>query len=959
MKTRLGLVVVVVIGWATVSGGRARAEDVAQGSADEAQFHFNRGNQLYRQSHFDEALVELYASNRLVPNRNVQFNIARCLEQLKLFDEAFRAWSELARAEAPPAERAAIEAALERLRPQLALLSVKSEPPGAAIFVDRRDLGSLGTTPKRLALAPGSVTVLLDLPGYRSASVSVDLARGAERAVAPTLERIYGGVAFRNLPPGASVREGGPDGPSLAVGPTPTRLVPGRHVVFVAAPEHVPARAVIEVLPDATVTVDVPLAPLPPPTGAVIVRANVDGALVKIDGREVGFSPVVIEGVRAGERLVEVEHEGREPFSARVVVETGHRARVDAHLRREHVEAANKRLTPAEDAPASITVVTAAQIRSLGYLTLAEALRAVRGVISSNDRTYEALGFRGLSAPGDYTKRVLVLVDGHPYNDVVAGQGYVGHDLDVDLENVERIEVVRGAGSVLYGTGALFGVINVVTRRPAPGAHAEAGTQVGTLGAEVARGTLSARGANAEVLASAAAYDATGERAFGWSDGKVAALADGEKASHADLLGRVGPVSLRAAFNDRTKTVPTGVFATRPEAGTTYRDQRAFAELRLDQPLASARLSARLSYDYGLFQGHYLQVAPPDTRDDFRAQWATGEAHLELPALGAHRLTLGGELMDQFEIRQRSSIASSGATAGATPYFSSDTTGLVASGYAVDDWTATQRLRLNVGLRVDDYTKAFGATFNPRVAAIARPYARGNTKLLLGRAFRAPSAYERFYNDGGATQAAAGALLPETIVSGELEHTHTFDDELRVTVAAFAEQLSNMVVLQPTAADPNVFEFANLSDRVRGFGGEGEIVWEPGGGTFLSFSLAWHRTRRFAADGAHALANAPTEVAALRFITPLLGAALRLGTEVVVDVGRATVAGDVAPDAVLCNATLSGDARLGTRVRLRYFGGLYNLLDDRAGYPVGTEVAAGPTVARAPRTARLGLALAF
>ena len=54
----------------------ARAADVA----DEAQFHFVRGNQFYRQAQFDEALSEFYASNRLVPNRNVQFNIARCLE---------------------------------------------------------------------------------------------------------------------------------------------------------------------------------------------------------------------------------------------------------------------------------------------------------------------------------------------------------------------------------------------------------------------------------------------------------------------------------------------------------------------------------------------------------------------------------------------------------------------------------------------------------------------------------------------------------------------------------------------------------------------------------------------------------------------------------------------------------------------------------------------------------------
>ena len=112
-----------MVGVAVVSFAvRAAAEDVA----DEAQFHFARGNQLYRQARFDDALSEFYASNRLVPNRNVQFNIARCLEQLKLYDEAFRAWSDIGRQEAPPAERTAINAAIEKLRPHLALVNVTS-----------------------------------------------------------------------------------------------------------------------------------------------------------------------------------------------------------------------------------------------------------------------------------------------------------------------------------------------------------------------------------------------------------------------------------------------------------------------------------------------------------------------------------------------------------------------------------------------------------------------------------------------------------------------------------------------------------------------------------------------------------------------------------------------------------------------------------------------------------------
>lgn len=942
---------VVALG-VVVFAARAGAEDVA----DEAQFHFTRGNQLYRQGRFDDALSELYASNRLVPNRNVQFNIARCLEQLKLYDEAFRAWSELGRKEAPQAERAAVEAAIEKLRPHLALLNVTSDPPGAEIFANRRDLGSLGTTPRLLALAPGKVTILLDRPGYRAAEVAVELVKGKELAVAPTLERIYGAVLFRSLPPGVSIRDGAPDGPVVPTGPGPVRLIPGRRVLFVAAPGFQPARIEIDVPPDGVASVDVPLAVATAPTGAVVVRANVDGALVRIDGREMGFTPAVIEGVQIGEREIEVVQEGRAPFQTRVTVEKAGRSFLDVHLKRvqPQIEAATKSLTRAEDAPGSITVITGEQIRALGYQTLSEALRAVRGVVSSNDRTYEAVGFRGLSPPGDYTRRVLVLVDGHPYNDIVTGQGYVGRDLDVDLDTVERIEVVRGSGSVLWGTGALFGVINVVTRRPAPGVHADAGAGVATLDTTTGRVSAGMRGESGELWVSGAGYRSAGETVFPWSNGMVALDADGETAKHGDLLGRAGPFTLRAAINDRTKTVPTGVYGTRPDAGTTYRDLRAFAELRYDQPWKVATLSARISYDYGLFEGHYLQVTPPDLRDDFRSHWLTGEARLALP-LGSHHLTAGGQLQDLLEVRQRSFED----TAAAVSYFSNDTKEIIASAYLVDDWTPSRRLRVNLGLRADDYGKSFGLTLNPRLAVIAQPYAGGNTKLLLGRAFRAPTVYERFYNDAGATQVPAGPLSPETLVSGEIEHTHAVSEELQVVAAAFAEQLDNMVTLQETAPNSNVFVFSNQADPVRGYGAEGEVRWEPGGDAFFAFALSWNRTRVYTAAGAQPLPNTPTHVASLRFIYPVAGAALRVGTEMVVDVARPTVDGGVAGDAFTWNVILSGSAHMGSRLRVRYYAGVFNLLDDRTGYPVGAEVSAGPTVARLPRTARFGLAGTF
>src|SRR4029079_5667443 len=92
----------------------------------------------------------------------------------------------------------------------------------------------------------------------------------------------------------------------------------------------------------------------------------------------------------------------------------------------------------------------------------------------SDDRSYATIGVRGFSRPGDYGNRVLVLLDGQPMNDNYIWSSYVGFDGRVDLDDIERIEVVRGPGSVLYGTSAFFGVINIVTRSRNQPTHAEA-----------------------------------------------------------------------------------------------------------------------------------------------------------------------------------------------------------------------------------------------------------------------------------------------------------------------------------------------------------------------------------------------------------------------------------------------------------------------------------------------------
>ena len=84
-------------------------------------------------------------------------------------------------------------------------------------------------------------------------------------------------------------------------------------------------------------------------------------------------------------------------------------------------------------APASVTVVTAAEIAGHGYETLADVLRGAVGFYVVDDRNYEYVGVRGFSPPGDLDARVLFLLDGHPLNDNDRGTAGLGADGPIDL----------------------------------------------------------------------------------------------------------------------------------------------------------------------------------------------------------------------------------------------------------------------------------------------------------------------------------------------------------------------------------------------------------------------------------------------------------------------------------------------------------------------------------------------
>jgi outer membrane receptor protein involved in Fe transport len=102
------------------------------------------------------------------------------------------------------------------------------------------------------------------------------------------------------------------------------------------------------------------------------------------------------------------------------------------------VSAASKHPQTISNAPSSVSVVTREELKRQGYRTLAEALRSLRGFYGSYDRNYDYIGVRGFLRPGDYNDRILLLVNGHAYNDDIYQTAPLGYDFGIDLEAIDH-----------------------------------------------------------------------------------------------------------------------------------------------------------------------------------------------------------------------------------------------------------------------------------------------------------------------------------------------------------------------------------------------------------------------------------------------------------------------------------------------------------------------------------------
>ena len=577
------------------------------------------------------------------------------------------------------------------------------------------------------------------------------------------------------------------------------------------------------------------------------------------------------------------------------------------------VYSAAKRDQDASDAPSSVTVVTATEIRAYGWRTLADLLQSVPGFYAINPRTYGFAGVRGFNRPGDFGGRLLLLVDGHRLNDPLYDTAAVTEDFILDLDLVDRVEIVRGPGSALYGNNAFFAIINVLTRQGGALDGFEAAAEAGSLGTWRGRLTWGRRDTfGDETLLSASGFGSRGQdRLFisefadaGAGDG---ILPDGDDQSARRLLAshRHGDLTFEALYGERTKHGPPAWGMPADVPRETF-DARAFAEVRYDHALSATRgLAARLYYDWYKYSGDYpYDIAPEGeprnllvNRDESLAESVGGEFQVDWKPGARHEAVAGAEYRYDFHQSMRNFDLSSPPYS----YLDIDPETRVFGCFLQDEYRPAASVGVTAGVRYDHYD-SFGDALNPRLACVLDLDAWTTLKLLYGRAFRAPNAYEFHYEDGGLSARTNPDLEPEEVTTYEVVGERRLGAGWRASVSGFANDVTNLIgELQDPESEGGLYYPANL-DRVEARGFELQVEGQPAAQAFLRASLTYTHTEDDA-TGAH-LANSPEVLAKLNASAPVAGSWLLAGLEAQYASERTTAGGVLLDDLWLVNATL-------------------------------------------------------
>lgn len=502
-------------------------------------------------------------------------------------------------------------------------------------------------------------------------------------------------------------------------------------------------------------------------------------------------------------------------------------------LSEQVVSSASKQPERASSAPALSTNLSAEDLRRYGIKTLAEAIDFLSlGVATSDNLGAGEIGARGVLITGDRGSHFLLLVDGHAMNDQVRGSARFGVAAGIPIELIDHIEVIVGPGSVLYGSNAMLGLINVVTKRAKDygGVRliAESALPISLRVGVGAGHKLTLFGHEGEATGQIEYFkqkgpsfffgaentgvdpftgqpgrysrDSTGTGIWGGRTATRSLYADGPAGLARLVLGNTELALHGSSFR---QAVPTGG-GDFDDPGTVEREWRGSVDLKHVHAFSTLLTVAGRAYaDYYKFESAFItsrgalcpfgQVTC-DYSNGSRGIWGG----VELQSTWDWTRTGQAVTIAGVEVRERLVGTSSKAfdvTTGQPVYPAPaglDVHDTTTAAYLQQTWSVTPNLRLSGGARLD-HDSRFPVVLTPRLAASWTAWRGGTLKAAYAEAFRAPSWDETSVATD--RRIAADALAAEKVQSVEASAQQQFGPH-RLLLGAFYTDWSNLVELR-------------------------------------------------------------------------------------------------------------------------------------------------------------------
>ncbi|MDX8399077.1 MAG: TonB-dependent receptor [Gallionellaceae bacterium] len=556
----------------------------------------------------------------------------------------------------------------------------------------------------------------------------------------------------------------------------------------------------------------------------------------------------------------------------------------------EMVSIASGYKQPISKAPSIATIITASKIKATGATSIDQVLEMIPGLHVSHAQTrldpiYTLRGFSSTFSPG-----MLMMINGVGIDSLFFGSRFAGFRLPV--ENIERVEVIRGPGSAIYGADAFVGVVNIVTKDSEAINGGEAGVRGGSfdsLGVWAQYGGKLSDNLN---LAISTEWQSTsGDKGRRVASDMQTTLDGwyGTSASNApgSLDTRYGQLDTRMELgNEKWKLR----FWNRHLVDSGYGpgvSQALNTPSRLNSDTSTVDLSynamptsdwevdlhtSYLQYD-GLF---FMEVLPPGTAvqigndgnvftagggvatftDGLIIKIGGAERHYTLDTsavysgMNNHRFRFaGGASYKKFDTWESTNFGP-GVLDGAN--FKSVVNGTLTDITGTpniwapnksrsleyislqDEWSFARDWVATIGARYDQYSD-FGGSFNPRLAMVWQTRNDLTTKLLYGRAFRPPALVELYPQNNPVTLGNPN-LQPETIDTNELVFDYRPSAPWRMTLNLYNYKAKNLIRFEPDGQGNSI---AQNTGAQRGYGFELEGEWKARDNLKLGVNTGW------------------------------------------------------------------------------------------------------------------------